>query len=414
MDNCKEFSDLTARLQELFKSASYSESTVKDMDFILRAFTSYMNANGMDEYSPEIGKTLINYCRETLKVCNSRVSRAKIIVAKLNRLYQGLDGEEALWTDKTIPVELPESLSKALDSFILHCHHNGNKNTTLHYKRWICSRFLKNLEILGCQCLQSMNGELIQSAFLQLGYLRYWERVGPFLRYLFESGQIQRDFSKLIVNRKKYSPQPTVYIQEEVSVIEDSVDCSTAAGIRNYAILLLLSRYGIRSCDISALLFENLDFENNRIRFTQQKTGEPWEMELFTEVKAALLDYILTARPDVPNCQNVFLTAVIPYKPLDSYAINTAVGTLVAKSDVNISEKRHGSRAFRSSIASNMVNDRISTEVVRKVLGHGTKHAIRHYTRMDVENMRLCPLPAPKPSGIFSELLSGKEDDVHV
>ena len=414
MDNCKEFSDLTARLQELFKSASYSESTVKDMDFILRAFTSYMNANGMDEYSPEIGKTLINYCRETLKVCNSRVSRAKIIVAKLNRLYQGLDGEEALWTDKTIPVELPESLSKALDSFILHCHHNGNKNTTLHYKRWICSRFLKNLEILGCQCLQSMNGELIQSAFLQLGYLRYWERVGPFLRYLFESGQIQRDFSKLIVNRKKYSPQPTVYIQEEVSVIEDSVDCSTAAGIRNYAILLLLSRYGIRSCDISALLFENLDFENNRIRFTQQKTGEPWEMELFTEVKAALLDYILTARPDVPNCQNVFLTAVIPYKPLDSYAINTAVGTLVAKSDVNISEKRHGSRAFRSSIASNMVNDRISTEVVRKVLGHGTKHAIRHYTRMDVENMRLCPLPAPKPSGIFSELLSWKEDDVHV
>ena len=61
-----------------------------------------------------------------------------------------------------------------------------------------------------------------------------------------------------------------------------------------------------------------------------------------------------------------------------------------------------------------MVNDRISTEVVRKVLGHGTKHAIRHYTRMDVENMRLCPLPAPKPSGIFSELLSWKEDDVHV
>ena len=414
MDNCKKFSDLTARLQELFKSASYSESTVKDMDFILRAFTSYMNTNGMDEYSPEIGKTLINYCRETLKVCNSRVSRAKIIVSKLNRLYQGLDGEEALWSNKTIPVALPESLSKALDSFILHCRNNGNKDTTLHYKRWICSRFLKNLEILGCQCLQSMNGELIQSAFLQLGYLRYWERVGPFLRYLFESGQIQRDFSRLIVNRKKYSPQPTVYTQEEVSVIESSVDRSTASGIRNYAILLLLSRYGIRSRDISALLFENLEFESNRIRFIQQKTGEPWEMELFTEVKAALLDYIQTARPNVPNCQNVFLTAVIPYKPLDSYAINTAVGMLVAKSDVNISEKRHGSRAFRSSIASNMVNDRISTEVVRKVLGHGTKHAIRHYTRMDVENMRLCPLPAPKPSGIFSELLSWKEDDVHV
>lgn len=268
MENCTKFNDLEAHLRELFKSASYSESTVKDMDFILRAFTNYMNANGMEEYSPEIGEILIHYCRETLKVCDSRVSRAKVIVGKLNRLYQGLDGEEALWADKIVPVELPDSLSRALDSFISHCRHKGNKETTLHYKRWICSRFLKNLEMLGCQSLQSINGELIQSAFLQLGYLRYWERIGPFLRYLFESGQIQRDFSK-----------------------------------------------------------------------------------------------------------------------------------------------RHGSRAFRSSIASNMVNDKVSTEVVRKVLGHGTKHAIRHYVRMDIENMRLCPLPAPKPSGIFSEMLSWKEDD---
>ena len=414
MVDCKKFSDLTAHLQELLTSASYSKSTVKDMNFILQAFTDYMNLNGMVAYSPEIGEELVRHCKETLKVCDSRVSRAKIIVDKLNRLYQGFDGEEALWTDKTVPVELPDSLSEALESFILHCRHSGNKDTTLHYKRWICGRFLKNLETLGCQCPQSMNGELIQSAFLQLGHLRYWERIGPFLRYLFESGQIQRDFSKLIVNRKQYSPQPTVYSPEEVVSIENSIDCSTASGIRNYAILLLLSRYGIRSRDISALQFENLDFENDRIHFTQQKTGDFWEMELFPEVKAALQKYILTARPNVPACHNIFLTVVIPYKPLDSYAINTAVGMLVAKSNVNISEKRHGSRAFRSSIASNMVNDRVSTEIVRKVLGHGTKHAIRHYARMDVENMRLCPLPVPKPSGIFSEMLSWKEDKLNV
>ena len=71
MENCTKFNDLEAHLRELFKSASYSESTVKDMDFILRAFTNYMNANGMEEYSPEIGEILIHYCRETLKVCDS-------------------------------------------------------------------------------------------------------------------------------------------------------------------------------------------------------------------------------------------------------------------------------------------------------------------------------------------------------
>lgn len=414
MDNCTKFSDLSAHLRKLFKSASYSGSTVRDMEFIFREFSNYMADNGMDEYSPEIGEILINHCKETLKVCGSRVSRAKVIVSKLNRLYQGLDGTEALWAHKTISIKLPDGFAEILDSFIAHCRCAGNKDTTLCYKRWICTRFLKNLENLGCQCPESLTGEQVQTAFLQLGYIRYWEKIGPFLRYLFESGKVPRDFSKLVLNRKKFSPQPTVYTQEEISLIEDSIDRSTPAGIRNYAVLLLLSRYGIRSRDIAALSFENLDFENNRIHFTQQKTEDPWEMELFPEVKNALQEYILTARPDIPDCPNVFLTAVIPYKPLDSYAINTAIWMLAAKSGVNTSGKRHGSRAFRSSIASNMVNDEIPTEVVRKILGHGTKHAIRHYARLDIESMRLCPLPTPEPGGIFSEMLSWKDGVHHV
>jgi hypothetical protein len=55
-----------------------------------------------------------------------------------------------------------------------------------------------------------------------------------------------------------------------------------------------------------------------------------------------------------------------------------------------------------------MINDGISTEIVRKVLGHGTKHALRHYARIDIESMRLCPLPVPKPTGAFAQTLYAK------
>jgi hypothetical protein len=55
-----------------------------------------------------------------------------------------------------------------------------------------------------------------------------------------------------------------------------------------------------------------------------------------------------------------------------------------------------------------MINDGVSTEVVRRVLGHGTKHALKHYARIDIESMRLCPLPVPEPTGNFSDILSGK------
>ena len=87
-------------------------------------------------------------------------------------------------------------------------------------------------------------------------------------------------------------PQPTVYSPEEIRIIEESFDLFSSAGIRNYAITLLMSRYGIRACDVSSLTFDNINFENNRLHFMQQKTDDPWEGELFPEIKNALHRYI--------------------------------------------------------------------------------------------------------------------------
>lgn len=408
------FHDLATHLRMLLESESYSQTTVKDMDFILNSFASYMDKNGLDVYSPEIGERLIQYCEVELKVCASRVSRARVIVRKLNRLNQGLDGREALWGDKTSPIVLPADFEKILSAYISYCRRKGDKQTTLHYKQWICSRFLKNLSSSGCEKAEDISGDMVQSAFLQLKFSRYWERIGPFLRFLFEKGYTKLNYSMLIQHRKRNSPYPTVYSVDEITTVESSIDRATPAGIRNYAIIMLLSRYGIRSSDIAALSFENIDFTNNRIRFLQQKTDDPWESELFPEVKDALLDYIQNVRPEVSGCSQIFMTLVIPYQPMDCFAINTMVWTQFGKSGVPLAERRHGSRAFRSSMASNMINDNISTEIVRRVLGHGTKHAIKHYARIDIESMRLCPLAVPEPGGLFAEMLLWKDGDNHV
>ena len=172
-----------------------------------------------------------------------------------------------------------------------------------------------------------------------------------------------------------------------------------------------MSRYGIRSRDVAALTFENLDFDNDRISFFQQKTGDPWECELFPEVKEALLDYIHKVRPEGIEFPQIFIKLVIPYKPLDSLAINTAIWALVKQSGVDISNRRHGGRVFRSSITSNLIKEGVSTEIVRKVLGHGTRHAIKSYARIDIESLRLCPIPVPEPSENFASLLCWKAGD---
>ncbi len=114
------------------------------------------------------------------------------------------------------------------------------------------------------------------------------------------------------------------------------------------------------------------------------------------------------ARPRDTKFKNIFLTANPPYVPADYQVINEMIHQQYARAGINVSERKHGSRALRSSIASNMVNDGMPTEVIRSVLGHSTKHALKYYARIDVRSMRICPLPVPAPTGGFADFLSGK------
>ena len=223
---------------------------------------------------------------------------------------------------------------------------------------------------------------------------------------------VRAQLFKLITSQQTHAAAYSLF-PEEIAIIESTIDRNTPAGIRNYAIILLVSLWH-PACDVASLTFENIDFANNRLHFIQQKTGAPWEGELLPEVKSAFQDYIENVRPDIGGCSKVFLTLMIPYKPVDSGAINTMVGAAFQNAEVDIAGRRHGSRAFRSSIASNLVNDSVSTEIVRRVLGHGTRYALKHYARIDIESMRLCPLSVPEPSGTFAELLSWNAGETHV
>ena len=413
MNKIKIFKDLSAHLCELMKSASYSKSTTKDMMFILNAFSDYMDSHGLKEYTPKIGERLIAHCKNDLLICESRISRAKNIVRKLNRLYDGLDNDDALWGVGLTKSDLPECFAYILDEYLRYCRKNGNGQATANYKRWICGRFLQNLFDCGYRSLNTVDGLAVQKAFLSLGATRYWERISPFLHYLFERGQLSSDYSNLLKFGRAKEPYPTVYTIDEIKAVESSINRSTASGKRNYAILLLMSRYGIRACDIACLSLSDIDFPNNRISFIQRKTGVLWQGKMLPEIKSALQEYLKSARPNIES-QRLFITLGIPYKPIDYRTVNTMINTVFSNSGVAVEGKRHGSRSFRSSVASNMINDSVSTEVVRRLLGHETKYALKHYAKLDIEKLRLCSLPVPKPQGDFCKLLNRSEVSANV
>jgi site-specific recombinase XerD len=408
MENTNSIKVLSTQLCELIKSEAYTASTITAMKSVLNRLSSYMDRNNLIEYTPEVGERFIAH-RISQHVCSSLISRTKSITEKLNRLLHGKDGKDALLSDNSKEFDFPDGIMKPLTDYLAHCAEKGNKQSTIHAKYLVCGNFLKNLSDLGCTEIRDVTAKHVQTAFLTMGFIRYWERVGPFLRFLFDNNLIEQNYSGLVQHRRRPMPMPTVYSAEEIACVENSLDLSSPGGIRNHAILLLMTRYGIRACDVAALTFDDIDFDNNRLRFIQQKTGDPWEGELFPKVKTALQNYMENVRPQFMKCRNVFITLTPPYVPINNSVVNTMTWSQFQYAEFDRAGRRRGSRAFRSSVASNMINDGVSTEIVRKVLGHGTKHALRHYARIDIESMRLCPLPVPEPSGAFAEILSGKE-----
>ena len=413
MENTSSIKVLSTRLCELIESETYAESTMTAIRCVLNRLSSFMERHNIVAYTPEVGSDFVTHCSGR-HLCPSLMSRTKNVMGKLNRLLQGKDGKEALMSDNSKKFDLHDGLMKPLLDYLAFSAENGNRQNTIHMKYLVCGNFLKNLSDLGCLEICNATLEHVQAAFSVMGYTRYWERVGPFLRFLFENNYLEKNYSGLVQPRRRPMPMPAVYTAEEIARIESSLDLSIPSGIRNYAILLLMTRYGIRACDVAALTFDDIDFDNARLRFMQQKTGDPWEGEMIPEVKAALLNYIGNVRPNLIKCSSVFITMTPPYAPIDHNAVNTMVWTQFENAELGCDGRKRGSRAFRSSVASNMINDGISTEIVRKVLGHGTRHALKHYARMDMESMRLCPLPVPDPSGAFAEILSGKGVFAHV
>lgn len=162
----------------------------------------------------------------------------------------------------------------------------------------------------------------------------------------------------------------------------------------------------MRAGDIASLKLDSLDFKNQRICFIQNKTGSVSELYMVPEIKTALMDYLSTDRP-ASTSDYVFLKSCAPYSEISYSVVSFAVKKHMIRSGINIASKKHGPHSLRASLASSMVNDGISYETVRKVLGHDSPNAIRHYARLDIQMLRNCALACPAPSGTLHQFLKG-------
>ncbi|MEQ8192151.1 MAG: site-specific integrase [Candidatus Eremiobacterota bacterium] len=218
-----------------------------------------------------------------------------------------------------------------------------------------------------------------------------------FLRYMQDNRILESDWSYLVPqdNYRKEAKLPTTYEKYEIEKIIKAVDRGNPKGKRDYAIILLAARLGLRSSDICRMKFENLVWEQNLIVFTQQKTSKRIELPLLPEVGNSIIDYLKYARPNSES-PYIFLHVNPCYERLQEPTIHSIVWQYMRQSGIrNINQKKHGPHALRHSLAGFLLEKKTPLPVISEVLGHTNTESTKTYLRIDMEGLRQCALKVP-------------------
>lgn len=395
------YANLLDEFLNYLEDKSYTQMTLVNYRRTLRKIKPFMIELGIDAYTPEIGM----HYYETYLVENelgaSRQKSMHTAIRRLNDFYYGL---EYLIQQKHEIDLLPDNCEQALCMFATECAEAGNKDITIESKKRFARSFLRECITYGCTKVQSLNPSCVTKACLRIKNKDGLAVVRAFLKFLSISEATESDFSTLIPRYRRSINIPITYSEEEILKFEGAISRTSDVGKRDYAMLLLATRLGMRSGDIAKLSLDELDFEHEEICFMQQKNGETLHLPMLPEILKALNDYISNARPKVAS-NTVFLRHNAPYQGITTSVLRFATSKYFGLAGINITGKKHGPHTFRSSLASSMVNDDVPYEVVRTILGHSDPDAIKHYAKLDIERLRECAIEVPIPSGSFKTLL---------
>lgn len=254
--------------------------------------------------------------------------------------------------------------------------------------------------------VEQMDSDRVASKYVALNILR------GLLSYLYAERVLTTDYSGIVPkNNYKHQPKlPSTYTDEEIYALLESVDRGNPKGKRDYAMLLLATRLGLRASDICGLTFDNILWERNMIRLDQQKTGRLLELPLLPEIGNALVDYLKHGRP-VTEDRHCFIHVQGPYEGLHSHDIGNMVRKYMTLAKINYSNRRHGSHCLRHSLANALLREHVPLPVISGILGHTGMESTMEYLRIDIVTLKKCALEVPSVPVSFYEQKGGYSND---
>lgn len=216
-----------------------------------------------------------------------------------------------------------------------------------------------------------------------------------FLRYLHHQGLNPRALADCVpsMRRWKLASLPTFLSAAQVQRALDGCDRATPMGRRDYAILMMLAKLGLRAGEVATLTLDDIDWRASEM-LVHAKGRQRARVPIPPDVGAAIVAYLRNGRPK-SSCRRLFIRTLAPHV---GFASGCAI-TMIAKTAldrVGIEGCAHrGAHIFRHSLATELLRSGATLTEIGQLLRHESHDTTRIYAKVDVEALRTLSLPWP-------------------
>jgi integrase/recombinase XerD len=215
-----------------------------------------------------------------------------------------------------------------------------------------------------------------------------------FLRYARYRGEVTMDLAAAVPVVANWSMPsiPRAIGADQVRQLLASIDRRTATGRRDYAIVLLLARLGLRAGEVAFLELDDLDWNAAQVS-VRGKGGQRTALPLPAEVGAAIAAYVRHGRPRSTS-RRVFLRSKAPVR---GFLSQCAIGSIIrhALQRTGIPAPTTGAHQFRHALATQMLRHGASLTEIGEVLRHRSPETTTIYAKVDLQALRTLALPWP-------------------
>ncbi len=222
--------------------------------------------------------------------------------------------------------------------------------------------------------------------------------LADFLDFLAAAGRGPQGLAGRLPPRRhlRHESEPHPWTAEEIRRLLAVIGRQSAAGKRDYAMILLTARPGLRICDLRQLELSDLDWRAKTLKIVQRKTGRPLSLPLLDDVGWAVIGYVRHGRPETA-CAKVFVKHRHPFGASGgSSPVATRLSRYAARAGIGFPPgQASGMHSLRGALAVAMIGGGTPVPVVPAVPGHASSDTTQaYYLRFDTERLRCCALDA--------------------